>query len=420
MKFFTLPLSLLILILTTNCVSNRVSDINLASISIVDANGTSEIISNEERLRQFKDVNFLVSQPYKKVLRVFKRDVSGSIHATITTYHANGELKQYLDVVNGRASGEYGVWHENGVRKIQAEVIGGVGDLYEGVENSWIFEGSTYAFSDEGVLEAEIPYVKGKREGLALYYHKNSTIWKQIPLHNDLIEGSSISYYDDGSLFEKFIYVKGRKDGPAERRWKGGAEAAIELYEDDHLITGDYFSPIGEPVSQIINGNGFRAIFSQDGVHELQQYRHGVQEGLIQAFGKKGVLCRTYGMKDGLKHGEEIEFNPYTGLPTLSITWFKDKVQGLAKSWYSSGQLESQREMADNKRTGLLSAWYVDGSLMLLENYEQDLLTKGEYFKRGDSFPVSSVFNGEGTATIYDNSGVFVRKINYHCGKPEE
>ena len=104
----------------------------------------------------------------------------------------------------------------------------------------------------------------------------------------------------------------------------------------------------------------------------------------------------------------------------LSITWFKNKIQGLVKSWYPNGQLESQREMADNRRTGILTAWYADGSLMLMENYEQDLLAKGEYFKRGDSFPVGTVYNGEGTATIFDCTGVFVRKINYHCGKPEE
>lgn len=413
-------LFLLLALMLTNCASPRILSTDLASISIVDANGTSEIISNEERLKQYQDVNFLVPQPYKKVLRVFKRNAQGDIIATITTYHPNGELKQFLDVINGRAFGEYGVWHENGVRKIQAQVIGGPGDLYEGVENSWIFDNCCYAFSAEGLLEAEIPYVKGKRQGTAIYYHKNGAIWKQIPLHNDKIEGCSLSYYDNGSLFEKCEYVNGLREGPAERHWRGGSSAAIELYEEDRLMEGSYYAMQGDPISTVTCGTGFKAIFAQESMFELQEYRFGVQDGMVKVFGKKGHICRTYGMKEGMKEGEEIEYNPFTGLPTLSISWVKNQVQGLVKTWYPNGQQESQREMVGNKRTGLLTAWYADGSLMLLENYEQDQLIKGEYYKKGDFFAVSSILNGEGVATLFDSQGILMRKINYHGGKPEE
>lgn len=420
MKIIPLVQLIVSLLLFANCTGPRGAAVQLASISLIDANGTSEIISSEERLVQYQGVNFLVSQPYKKVMRVFKRDSQGNIAATITTYHPNGELKQYLDVVNGRAFGEYGVWHENGVRKIQAQVIGGAGDLYDGVENSWIFEGNCYAFADDGILEASIPYIKGKREGTALYYHKNGAIWKHIPLHNDKIEGVSISYYDDGSLFEKFMYINGKREGAAERHWRGGATAALEFYEDDRLLDGHYFYPQGEPVSEVINGNGFKAIFTQDSVHELQEYRLGIQEGIIKVFGKRGKLCRTYCMKDGMKDGEEIEYNPHSGLPILSISWYRNQIQGLVKTWYSNGQLESQREMVGNKRCGILTAWYADGSLMLLENYEMDKLIKGDYFRKDDAYPVSSIINGEGTATLFDSTGIYIRKINYRSGLPEE
>ncbi len=418
MKFICYYLFLLTFI--AGCTTYREANLNLASISIVDANGTSEIISNEDRLRQYQDVDFLIPQPYKKVMRVYKRDHLNNIAATITTYHPNGELKQYLDVINGRASGDYGIWYENGIRKIQARVIGGPGDLYDGVENSWLFDGYCFAYAEDGLLEAEIPYIKGKREGTAVYYHKNGAIWKHIPLHNDTIQGCAISYYDDGSLFEKFVYDRGKRDGAAERHWKGGSTAALELYENDRLISGRYFYPNGDLVSEIVQGNGFRAVFSQDAVHELQEYQFGIQEGIIKVFAKKGNLCRSYHIKDGMKNGEEIEYNPFTNLPILSISWYKNQIQGLVKTWYPNGQLESQREMVGNKRSGILTAWYADGGLMLLENYELDKLMKGDYYKKDDGFPVSNIINGEGTATLFDSNGQYIRKINYRHGVPDE
>lgn len=406
-------------LLLTGCIGSRGSESCLASINLIDADGVSETISNEERLKTYDKINFLSPQPYKKVLRVYKRNEQGMIQACLTGYHPNGELKQYLELVNGRAYGQYGAWYENGTQKVCARVIGGNGDLYDGVENSWLFDGVCEAFSVEGCLEAEIPYIKGKREGTARYYHKNGCIWKEVSLHDDKICGRYLIFLDDGSLFEESSFDEGRKEGDAFRYWKDGSIAFKELYACDRLMEGSYFGIDGQPVSEIVCGNGFRAIFDRDSVIELQEYRAGVQEGLVKVMGKRGVVTRTYGMKDGLKNGEEIEFYPMTDQPKFSIGWVEGKIQGITKTWYSTGIQESQREMAGNKRSGVLTAWYADGSLMLLENYDQDLLVKGEYYKMGDRFSISRVLCGDGTATLFDSNGVFMRKVKYRQGKPE-
>lgn len=411
---------LTILFLVSSCSIPRIPCSPLASINIVDANGITETISNEERLKQFDTVDFLVPQPYKKVLRVYKRNDHGNIEARLTTYHPNGELKQYLEILNGRAFGEYCCWYDSGVKKVQARVIGGPGDLFDNVEKSWLFDGTCTAFSEIGQVEAEIPYCKGKREGVAYYYHKNGSIWKEIYLHNDKLHGPFIVYFDNGTLFERLDFWDGKKVGQAYRFWFGGAKAAEESYEDDLLMEGRYYSPRGELVSEISKGSGFKALFGKDSVIELHEYQGGQQEGLVKILGRKGEIVRTYSIKDGLKHGEEVEYQTLSTKPKLSISWYKGKIQGLVKSWYPNGVQENQREMVDNKKTGILSAWYKDGSLMLIENYDQDKLIKGEYFKHGDNFPVSTVNNGEGIATLFDPNGLFIRKVTYSNGKPTE
>lgn len=418
MKLVLTALSLLLFL--SSCATVKIPCSPLASINIVDPNGVSETISNEERLKQYDGVNFFCPQPYKKVVRVYKRNELGNIIACITTYHPNGELKQYLEVLNGRAYGEYGAWYENGVRKVQARVIGGPGDLAEGIEKCWLFDGSCYAYSDDGKLEAEIPYCKGKREGVALYYHKNCSLWKEIYLSNDQMEGPSTVYFDDGTLFERTEFVNGKKEGQSNRYWLGGSPAAEECYQDNRLIQGQYYSKQGSIVAEVNCGNGFKAIFGKDCLIELQEYRAGVQEGIVQVIGKNGQVTRTYGVKDGVKHGEEIEYDQATKKPKLSINWVSGKIQGLCKTWYPNGTQESQREMADNKKMGILTAWYMDGALMMIENYDQDLLVKGEYYKLGQNTPVSTVVAGDGDVTLFDNSGMYLRKIKYQAGKPEE
>ena len=110
---------------------------------------------------------------------------------------------------------------------------------------------------------------------------------------------------------------------------------------------------------------------------------------------------------------------PGTLEPKMALTWYQGKLQGPARTWYSDGQLESQRELGDNKKNGLLTAWYQDGSLMLIEEYDQDKLVRGEYFRQGEKIPLTEVIKGKGTATLFDSEGHFIRRVAYVNGIPE-
>ena len=81
--------------------------------------------------------------------------------------------------------------------------------------------------------------------------------------------------------------------------------------------------------------------------------------------------------------------------------------------------MESQREMSGNTRNGVSTAWYRDGQLMMIEEYESDKLKKGDYYRKGHKQPLSQVINGEGTVTLFDSEGNYLRKIPYVNGKPD-
>lgn len=397
----------------------------LASINLLDRNGFSETIRNDDRLSKYKSVDFLKAQPYQKVLRIFKRDQRGDIRAYITSYHPNGNVKQYLEVVNNRALGRYCEWYSNGSMKIDAMVIGGEADIHMAAEKSWLFDNYSHVWDEDGHMIAQINYSHGELEGWSAYYYPNGNLWKRMPYHKNQIEGTLEIFQESGVLLQSAEYRNGVLEGTSKRYWNADQVAAEETYCKGLLATANYFDQQGNSLGMIREGSGSRILFNKKGaVCEIQEYQEGRQEGEVRILGDQGELVSHYRLKDGAKHGEDIEYYPVNPLkpdklqPKLVLNWSQGKMMGLVKTWYPNGAVESQREMSNNVKNGLLMAWYTDGNLMMMEEYDHDKLVRGEYFMRGEKTPVSIVHNGEGTVTLVDANGNLLRKVQYCHGAP--
>lgn len=398
--------------------------LKLLSVHIVDRNGLSETISGKDRLEQFESVNFLDAQPYQKVLRIYKRDSRGNVRSVITTYYENGNPKQFLEILNGRANGNYFEWHENGVMSISTKVLGGTPDVISVSQKTWIFDGKSCAWDEDGALKAEISYSQGALDGPSIYYHPNGNVWKKIPFTKNLTEGVAEVFRPDGTLLQTTSFCQGQRNGESVRYWCEEKIASKEEFCKGKILSGEYFNLQGDLITEIKEGNGYRAVFGKSCVHELQQYENGILEGEVKVFGGENCLKRIYHVKNGIKHGEEIEYYDrftasYPQQPRIAFNWYEGKVQGDVKTWYIDGSLESHKEMSNNVRHGVLSTWYRNGDLMMIEEYDNGLLVRGDYFKKGEKTSISQVAQKKGTATIYDADGHYVQKINYLNGKPE-
>lgn len=406
-----------------SCTANksRFGITELKTITLIDRNGITETINNSERIKQYQGVNFLRSQPYEKVLRIHRRTKEGRIPAYIHSYHENGQPKQYLEVIDSRAYGSYTEWHSNGNCRVRACVVGGEADLSEQAEKSWIFDGHSSAWDEEGCLVADIPYKNGVQEGTAHYYHKNGVVWRKVPFEKGTPHGEAEVYLDNGQLFQRISWNLGTLDGQAEKYWPLSTLAAEELYESNALVEGKYYDQAGKLICQIRDGNGCKALFGKCEVAEIHEFRNGNPEGAVKVFGTDKKLIRRYYVKNDQKHGEEIEYYELPHLrhlPKLFVTWHEGKIQGIAKTWYDNGVQESSREISNNAKNGVSTAWYRDGNLMLIEEYAHDKLQKGEYYRRGEKRPISKIENGNGTATLFDSEGNFNRKVYYENAEP--
>jgi antitoxin component YwqK of YwqJK toxin-antitoxin module len=410
-------LALLLLILAS-CHRPESEGPLIVSIQIQDRNGLTETISAPERLENFQTLDFLASQPYKKILRVFKQ--KGKHTAKITTYHSNGQIWKYLEAQDMRAFGTYKEWHPNGRLKIEATVIGGSADVSDSSEQDWLFDGIATSYDSQGKLLATIPYEKGVLHGTSLYFYPSGQLEKESPFVQNELQGMSRTFSTDGKLHSQTNYHLGLKTGKSIGYSSETTQAWVEEYEEGLLQEGIYLAIDGQTISQIQQGNGFQCLFNNGSVETMIEYRKGKAEGLVKQFSPQGTILSSHYIKNGKKQGEELFYYAADegSLPKLSISWEGDLISGLVKTWYPSGKLQSEREFSNNQKMGPALTWYQDGQLMNVEEYEEDTLVKGQYFKRKQTDPISSVTNGNGFATLFDGQGAFLRKVQYVKGKP--
>lgn len=414
----------LVLFLLYGCASRTSSDQSgsIVSMQIIDRNGFAETISNKDRLTNYQTTDFLTPQPYQKVLRVYGRNLAGQSTSRITSYHDNGLLWQYLEVVDGRAHGLYQEWFPNGRIKIEAHLIEGVADIHDLAQATWVFEGMSKVWDDQGTLIGEFFYEKGLLNSPAHYYFPNGKLQKIIPYEQGEVHGIVQVFDENTELIEEIPHVKGEKHGEATSYWKPAQLLAKETFSKGYLQNAVYYDKSGECVAEIKDGRGKLAQFKDEKLQALISYANGIPEGEVQLFFPNGDLHISYMIKEGKKDGEEWEYylrqDSKALRPKLCLHWHDDRIEGQVKTWYSNGQMESQREINSNKKQGVSFAWYKNGDLMLVEEYENDLLIKGAYYKKGDKKAVSKIESGKGLASLYSNEGIFLKKVSYEKGKP--
>ncbi len=416
---FFLPLILLL----ASCASRSGDQADtIVSMQIVDRNGFSETISSKDRIAPYREVDFFRPQPYQKVLRVFSRNMEGQSISKITSYHSNGQVWQYLEVVDGRANGLYQEWFSNGQLKIEAHVIEGLADLHDVAQTSWIFDGPSHVFDEDGNRVAEIFYVKGFLHSPTRYYYASGQLQKEIPYEMGMIEGAVCTYDTSGSLIEEILYRQDLKHGTAHASWQPHQPLFTEEYQQNRLLNATYYNSDGIQVAEIKDGSGTQAEFKEGVLYSITEFKEGIPEGSMKIFYPEGGLKTCSALIGGKKNGEEWEYFPPKKdnklRPKLCVHWHDGHIQGQVKTWYEDGALESQREINNGKKQGLCFAWYKNGDLMLVEEYENDLLLKGSYYKKGDRAHASKIEAGKGIATLHTSDGLLLRKINYEKGKP--
>lgn len=405
---------------------------SLQLIHLVDQQEMVETISNDKRLRELQKRDFTSPQPYKKVLRSFRKDGVNRQKGVISSYYPNGQLMQWLETSDGRALGQYREWHSNGQIKISAQIVGGIPDLTPQAQESWQFDQECKAWCEKGQLLAQIAYQQGARAGLEKRFWPTGVLREELSYQSGVLEGSSRQFDEAGHLSQLITYSRGVQEGRGIRYWSSARLSSFEFWERGQLRRGRYWSPDGKLVGSVRGGRGERVLFAQEKICERQSFVEGEQRGRIEYFDLEGHLVRIAHFSRGEKEGQEVLF--YTPaakecaesqnqervlIQKLEMTWQSGKLQGPVRTWFASGQLQSHHERSQNRREGICTCYYPSGQVMLMEHYRLDRLLAGQYFALGDRAPYSTVVDGKGTATLFDETGTLTNQITYQMGWPQ-
>ena len=419
---------ILILLSSIVCIScaNRTNLDELHCIQIIDRNGLSETISCSEKISSFQNIDFEKPQPYQKVLRIFNKNDQGSALSKLTTYHSNGQLWKYLEIKDARAYGQYKEFYSNGKTKIEALVIEGPADF--SFQSEWLFDGLSKVYDENGILISLFNYEKGDLQGESKYFYNNAKIKKIIPYQKNQIHGSQLNYSSEGHLLCKANYHMGILDGLTKGFWAKDNLSYFEEYDMGKLMKAQYFHKNRTRIAKIKNSDGEKAIFKDGLLFQLVEYNNGLPEGKVKTFSETEELVSEYFQKNGVKQGEELEYylnkelsfihKSKRSAPKLSVGWDNGQIHGQIKTWYKNSTLETQKEYSQNKKNGSHFAWYENGSVMFVEEYENDLLVKGSYYQKNQKGPISTIYKAKGIATLFDSKGRFIKKISYINGKP--
>lgn len=398
----------------------------LSSITLVDKNGVTETVAEKQRLIEFERSDFFAPQPYQKVLRVYSRSADGKIRSKLSTYHDNGSIKQYLEIYNGRAMGAYMEWFSSGQLRMSATVIEGKPEVDPFSQETWSFDGESKVYAEDGSLEATLMYRLGALDGESKQYFPSGAIERISSFKKGLQVGQEQTFFPSGQQKQIRHFDEGKLQGESMSWYDNGKEWSKEEWQQGLLMEGAYYNQGGSKVAEVLKGNGKKALFHKGYVAELIEIRHGVEEGEVTLYASNGDVTATYYQKTSLqktslKHGLETRYYPKTEppRPKMTIDWQEGLISGTVKTWYPNGVLESQREFISNSKQGIAMAWYIDGGIMLIEEYEKDRLSRGEYRKRGDSHPVSQIIDGKGFATLFDSKGALIKKVRYIDGVPQ-
>lgn len=403
------------------------SEKNLAKIQIIDRNGLSETISNEQRVKKYQDRDFLENQPFQQVTRIFSvSSQNGKTPSILTSYYPNGQIWKYLESLDNRAFGIYKEWHENGNIKVHAHIIGGIADLSLEAQKSWLFDKKSSVWNEKNEQIACITYKKGYLHGPSIYYTSNGRISKMESYEKGALHGEVKQYNSKEQVDSIITYKNGKKEGISIEYWENGSLKSLEEFIHDKLISGSYYDLKQNKINEVIDGFGTKIVFRGNLIHKTIEYKSGKAEGKVQILNQNGFCIEEYFIQNEMKHGQETQFFLPTELsdirlspqPKIQISWKNGVIHGVVKSWYPNGHQESHKEFSNHMKNGTFTCWYLNGSLMLTEEYENDQLVKGVYYKPGQIHPVSQVAHGQGIATIFDQNGVIQKKIPYEKGIP--
>ena len=323
----------------------------------------------KEHAAYYRFVTKLAENNYK----VEDHYMNGNIQ--MTGYHSSlGNVDADLEPDTTR-NGLFTYYHDSSLTKVTEGV-------YEKGMHSGTWKGY---FKNSNILKAEYHYENGKLSGLYAYYDSTTRNKVVEEYYEKGLRTGAMKFYDSasGNLTGVVNCLNGDRNGDGIYYYSNGKTKAKGIYKDDRK-EGDweFYYDSGEikSVEHYSKGLADGPYKSFDSVtHRLYlegQYANDLPIALFKVYSvQTGELYITVPYERGKVNGEECF---YDNGKKKHIVTFKDGIKNGRDVEYYKEQPEikkSEGYNANGKKTGEWKTYYMNGSLGILEHFDEDKLS---------------------------------------------
>ena len=213
----------------------------------------------------------------------------------------------------------------------------------------------------------EIPYYKGKKEGLRKIYFENGNLSNEVYYVDDLRECKTIDYYNDGKVFRLKNYKDNIGNGEfteyyrngqikVKGNYKGGLrEGEFKFYSESNKYLGSVFYKNKEIIKNTLSKEDMKDLSASFEFADMALFLRSTTRDIVGATtdvypSGKPRIYMPYSV-NGELHGDYIEFYE-DGKISYKITYENGIRHGKSISYLENGKIIGETNYIDGKKEG--------------------------------------------------------------------
>jgi len=165
------------------------------------------------------------------------------------------------------------------VKKYKNGILDRVYEAYK-MDGDTIINGDYREYYSNGQIRYVGKFIDGKQTGLWKFFHDNGVLKYSLEIINDNSKDGELIFYDRyGKLGEKLNLIGGKQEGERRLFFSNGMLSEVIFYKNDQLDHVVYCKDnLGNdlPLGTLKNGNGSRIIYHPNGmISEVLIYKYG-------------------------------------------------------------------------------------------------------------------------------------------------
>ena len=225
-------------------------------------------------------------------------------------------------------------------------------------------------------------YINGEKDGEWRYY-SNENLLKLETYKDNLLNGSAVIFYNNNQIEKSMNYEDGVLNGPFKEYDNHGNILFEGSYEKgllngkarEYFIYTDGGSSYSEGYYVNDEKQGLWKEYDKEGnIHSTQHYTDGREDGTYKQYTKEGILEYT----EEWEYGEQlnaIDYYPNGKIQGIE-QWEYGVKNGIAESFYESGELKERCNFKNNELDGPAYTYDKSGNVIEHEIYSDGKLVK--------------------------------------------